>query len=434
MADAMDSFAGRQAVAQASLSETERPNLLQVNEALRAGAPRYLDFEHAVADDDDRSAQGARRLSLSPAAVRTSVHRRQGTLTRSRTSSVTSKSTSPPNSVEAFAEPRRRERANTLDSHAPSDFDLPLHRVVSTTSYHHQRRPTFSNESAIRPDTVDPRVNPSEGGDVCFPAYEEPGKTAIIDYEELEEFVALKKKANPSAGTHRRKHSLSSQSNNLRVFQDLRPDTLKADVPQIVMSPSSAKGSSAGSEDLASKTLKDLKTDSLDEKKTLNQLENTNDPNRFSFFSSELDSTVHASELGDLVLPGDSFRDLFELGSGGGVWWLDMQNPSNDEIGAISRAFSIHPLTAEDIMTQEAREKVELFKQYYFVCFRTFYQMDQTSDQFLEPVNLYMVVFREGIISFSFVENPHAANVRRRIGKLREYVSLSSDWICYAMM
>lgn len=430
MADGMESFAGRQPVGQPSQPETERPNLLQVNDALREGAPVYLDFEQAIADDDDPSAQGARRLSLSPAAVRTPVQRPQP---RSRNSSVSSKSSSPPNSVEAFAEPRRRERANTLESRIPSDLDLPLHRTVSTTS-HHQRRPTFSNESAIRPDTMDPRVNPSEGGDVCFPPYEEPGKTAIIDYEELEEFVALKKKANPSAGPNRRKHSLSSQSRNLRVFHDLRPDTIKADVPQIVMSPSSAKDSTTESEDLTSKTLKDLNADTLNEKKIFNKLQNTNEPNRFSFFSSELDSTIHASELGDLVLPGDSFRDLFELGPEGGVWWLDLQNPTNEEIGAISRAFSIHPLTAEDIITQEAREKVELFKQYYFVCFRTFYQIDQTSEQFLEPVNLYMVVFREGVISFSFVENPHAANVRRRIGKLREYVSLSSDWICYAMM
>jgi magnesium transporter len=38
------------------------------------------------------------------------------------------------------------------------------------------------------------------------------------------------------------------------------------------------------------------------------------------------------------------------------------------------------------------------------------------------------------VLTFSFVENPHASNVRKRIGKLRDYVSLSSDWICYAMI
>jgi magnesium transporter len=60
--------------------------------------------------------------------------------------------------------------------------------------------------------------------------------------------------------------------------------------------------------------------------------------------------------------------------------------------------------------------------------------MDKTSEEFLEPVNFYMVVFRDGVLTFSFDDNPHAANVRKRIGKLRDYVALSSDWICYAMM
>jgi magnesium transporter len=172
----------------------------------------------------------------------------------------------------------------------------------------------------------------------------------------------------------------------------------------------------------------------VDEKDIVEKLQNENEPTRFGFFSSESQSTVHAAELGDLVLPGDTFRDLFQLGPEGGVWWLDVLNPTEEEVAALSRAFSIHPLTTEDILTQEAREKVELFKQYYFVCFRTFYQLDKTDERFMEPVNFYMVVFRDGVLSFSFTENPHAANVRKRIGKLRDYVSLSSDWICYAMM
>jgi magnesium transporter len=286
----------------------------------------------------------------------------------------------------------------------------------------------------MRPDTMDLRVNLTEDADVCFPPCDEPGRMSIIDYEELEEFVALRRQANPPTNrSNQRKHSLSSQSKQPRLFHDLRPKSKTSEVPQIVIHPLSTNGSSSECIDERLKNLESQYGKALDEKE-LFAMQNENGPNRYSFFSSEFQSTVHAAELGDLVLPGDTFRDLFQLGPDGGVWWLDVLNPSNDEVGAISRAFSIHPLTAEDIMTQEAREKVELFKQYYFVCFRTFYQVDKSSEDFLEPVNVYMVVFREGVISFSFTINPHAANVRKRIGKLREYVSLSSDWICYAMM
>lgn len=99
----------------------------------------------------------------------------------------------------------------------------------------------------------------------------------------------------------------------------------------------------------------------------------------------------------------------------------------------IAKAFGIHALTAEDIMMQEAREKVELFRSYYFVNYRTFEQ-DTNSENYLEPVNMYVVVFREGVLSFHFSQTPHPANVRRRIRQLMDYLILSSDWISYALI
>ncbi|KAM5355709.1 hypothetical protein ACJ41O_002355 [Fusarium nematophilum] len=115
------------------------------------------------------------------------------------------------------------------------------------------------------------------------------------------------------------------------------------------------------------------------------------------------------------------------------VWWLDVLCPTEPEMKVISKAFGIHPLTAEDIMLQEAREKVELFRHYYFVNYRSFDQ-DNNSENFLEPVDMYVVVFREGVLSFHFSKTPHPANVRRRIRQLRDYLILSSDWISYAII
>ncbi|KAH6898423.1 hypothetical protein B0T10DRAFT_472586 [Thelonectria olida] len=115
------------------------------------------------------------------------------------------------------------------------------------------------------------------------------------------------------------------------------------------------------------------------------------------------------------------------------VWWLDVLCPTEPEMKVIAKAFGIHPLTAEDIMLQEAREKVELFRHYYFVNYRSFDQ-DNNSENFLEPVDMYVVVFREGVLSFHFSMTPHPANVRRRIRQLKDYLILSSDWISYAII
>ncbi|KAF9879751.1 CorA-like Mg2+ transporter [Colletotrichum karsti] len=115
------------------------------------------------------------------------------------------------------------------------------------------------------------------------------------------------------------------------------------------------------------------------------------------------------------------------------VWWLDVLSPTEAEMKVLSKAFGIHPLTAEDIMVQEAREKVELFRHYYFVNYRSFDQ-DQNSEDYLEPVNMYVIVFREGVISFHFSMTPHPANVRRRIRQLKDYLIVNSDWISYAII
>lgn len=131
------------------------------------------------------------------------------------------------------------------------------------------------------------------------------------------------------------------------------------------------------------------------------------------------------------------------------VFWLDVLQPTYDEMRVISRAFGIHKLTAEDIMEQEAREKVELFRNYYFVNYRTFEQ-DEKSEDYLEPVNMYFVVFKGGVISvsrllhmprayltyvqFHFSQMPHPPNVRRRIRQLAEHQYTDSDWISYAII
>ena len=100
-------------------------------------------------------------------------------------------------------------------------------------------------------------------------------------------------------------------------------------------------------------------------------------------------------------------------------------------------------------MLEETREKIELFRNYYLVCFRSFDQ-DPYSQTYLEPLNMYIIVFREGTLSvrsiphsfpksvvdeqFHFRGTPHPQNVRRRIKQLKDYISVTSDWISYALI
>ncbi|OSD04508.1 cora-domain-containing protein [Trametes coccinea BRFM310] len=221
-------------------------------------------------------------------------------------------------------------------------------------------------------------------------------------------------------------------------------------------------------------------------------------PYRFSFYSNALSATIHARSLSELPAEGQSFEDLFMgrkesqessnnastrpsllnrglgsapksgtasplpepgpvhdapsgiakslqaiqterrpgdtvAGTEGYTWWLDVLAPTDEEMKLLSKVFSIHPLTTEDIQMEETREKIELFRNYYLVCFRSFDQ-DQYSPTYLEPLNMYIIVFRDGILSFHFRPTPHPQNVRRRIKQLKDYISVTSDWISYALI
>ncbi|CAO2649406.1 Nn.00g067910.m01.CDS01 [Neocucurbitaria sp. VM-36] len=415
-------------------SVQERPHLLlQVNEALEENITRR-DFESAIVDDDQHLLPDAygRRPSLahSPHARRDTFRRPRDPaverLSRSRASSTSSRSVSPPNSVDAFAGPRRRDRANTLQSHAGSEVDLSLHRTHSRAT---ARRPTISDERPEELHNIEiASAHSSAEEDVCFPVSEDPGKTTRFDYEELEEFVAEAQEKTPIGQPLRHKTSVASHlSKKAKIFADLRPKSSQSITPKNEADSATLKDvDPAIQEKLAEEGLAHMFSDN----KNVADVQS----NRWTFFSSELDDTIHAAELGGLLMPGERFRDLFETPPDGGVWWLDMVNPTEEEVFAISKAFGVHPLTREDICIQEPREKVELFHQYYFVSFRSFFQADKDSEDYLEPVNFYAVVFKEGLLTFTFCESPHTLNVRKRISRLRDYINLNADWICYALI
>ena len=223
-------------------------------------------------------------------------------------------------------------------------------------------------------------------------------------------------------------------------------------------------------------------------------------------------------------------------------FWLDVSNPTEEEMKVISKAFGIHPLTTEDIFLGEVREKVELFKDYYLICFRSFdivaekhirkknekngngdanetstgsnestngnngglmglvrklwgskgnpaetarlikrrastmsymggfgnsgnnpvsvksqttnqkrkslLRKRQEREKFkrksgdrhkprageLEPLNVYIIVFRTGVLTFHFAPTPHPINVRRRARLLKDYLDVTADWIAYALI
>ena len=377
-----------------------------VNERFLHPNPR--DFEHAVIDGDS----GA----VSPA------------FDRSRRPTVASidRDVSPPSSMKAFAEARRWDRDISTTDLIPTkpilearrNEECSMHRTLSANSRHSRRSLRSRRYTNDNDATSLAASTPSVEEDVCFPQpvldEKRDKRKLYIDFDYLEKFIAEEE----------RDRTPPKNQPKPRLFNDLRTQHQKI-----------ANSDDENSKDLSGDSSFDKRAERsvFDEKFEMQQAA---DLNRFSFFSSAWESTIHAAEFKDLIMPGESVRGLFTFPENeqDGVWWLNMVNPTEEEIRPICRAFGIHPLTAEDIQTQETREKIELFPSYYFACFRSFHSIEVDGHAELEPYNVYVIVFREGILTFSFAPNPHAAHVRKRITSLQDYLVLNSDWICYALM
>lgn len=366
------------------------------SDASRSALPhpsiRVRDFEEAVIDDEAGE--------ISPMGRR----QRRGTVD----TTASSREPSPPNSVKAFAL-ARRPPALSFSEQRPDNAELQ--RTMSITSRHsHRSRSRTVKDSDVA--SVNTNRSAAEE-DVCFPHDNRDGPNFYVDFEFLEDFIRSQ-----------RNERLSSDG---REFADLRPQTTNGGPTQMATADGDIIEMPSGSsiqEEKAKVEPRQAVTEKIPAQ-------------RFSFFSSAWDQTIHAADLEDLALPGEELRSLFTFPNDGEdyVWWLNVNCPTDDEVRAICKAFGIHPLTVEDITTQEAREKIELFKSYYFANFRSYMAVyDEDGDREFEPFNMFVIVFREGILSFSHTFNSHASDVRQRISTLKDYVDLSADWICYAII
>ncbi|KAJ3816001.1 hypothetical protein F5876DRAFT_71491 [Lentinula aff. lateritia] len=133
-------------------------------------------------------------------------------------------------------------------------------------------------------------------------------------------------------------------------------------------------------------------------------------------------------------------------------WFLDVASPTSEDMRAIGKLLHLHPLTLEDILQQDPREKLERFPKlgYYFISFRAIesrtigtkigrhidFGTDTGGDEgpFLES-NVYLVVFNEGVCSFHFTDaSEHIDRVRNRIISLEKTINMSSAWIAHSLL
>jgi Mg2+ and Co2+ transporter CorA len=181
-------------------------------------------------------------------------------------------------------------------------------------------------------------------------------------------------------------------------------------------------------------------TSSVHEK--LAQIEKPQQPDHFSFFSSDTLNTSTGSSW-DELFPGGEIDHIIQEKTkqrpdpSRPTWWIDVCDASEEDVSQLAQALSIHPLTVEDIVIREPREKVEVFKNYYLISFQTLVDNAKEEEErpgYPHPAEMYILVFQYGVVTFSPSGCHHIKRVRSRIRKMHDPLILSSDWICYALM
>jgi len=152
----------------------------------------------------------------------------------------------------------------------------------------------------------------------------------------------------------------------------------------------------------------------------------------------------NGNELTNFIQHVNSFQSLKPIGNElisetmeKSFFWIDVLNPTKEEIAVLSDVFGIHPLTVEDIGDDEVnteykdnREKLESFLNYYYLCVNSFEEDDYSE---IHPVNVSILVFKNCVLSFHLRPLPHTEHVLRRIVQLSKYdFKVNGDWIAYA--
>eukprot|EP00126_Sphaerothecum_destruens_P007196 Sdes_comp19733_c0_seq2m11710 len=115
-------------------------------------------------------------------------------------------------------------------------------------------------------------------------------------------------------------------------------------------------------------------------------------------------------------------------------FWIDCFAPSLNELEMCKCIFQLHPLSVENILSEECRDKVEIFENYLFLSLRTPVKIESNLSAFAEEtliVNWYVAVFSNCILSFHNHPIPH---VDRMISRLKISSFLRPDWIFYFIL
>ncbi|MFO7704213.1 MAG: magnesium/cobalt transporter CorA [Halopseudomonas sp.] len=123
----------------------------------------------------------------------------------------------------------------------------------------------------------------------------------------------------------------------------------------------------------------------------------------------------------------------YAVRSGDHVAWLNVDGVHQVEvIEALGRAFNLHPLVMEDILSIDQRPKVEDYEGYLYLVMRVL-RYDVTSHE-IQSEQLSLILGERFLLSLQELPGGIFDGIRRRLQEGRQIRSMQADYLAYALL
>ncbi|KJE91002.1 hypothetical protein CAOG_02211 [Capsaspora owczarzaki ATCC 30864] len=142
---------------------------------------------------------------------------------------------------------------------------------------------------------------------------------------------------------------------------------------------------------------------------------------------SQTNSTRTYADLSELL----SHNPDEVLSPGGQQFWIDVHKPTKHDMRMMEHVFNLHPLTTEDVLSDDTREKLEVYDNYLFICLHS-YSLNEMDYSLNDNGLVFVCLFANYVITFHDVVSPPITRVYQRLKRKASHVR--PDWVVYFVL
>jgi magnesium transporter len=116
----------------------------------------------------------------------------------------------------------------------------------------------------------------------------------------------------------------------------------------------------------------------------------------------------------------------------GGMAWIGLYRPDEQELNSLAAEFDLHPLAIEDAITAHQRPKLERYGATLFVVLRAARYLDEVEE--VEFGELHVFIGADFVVTVRHAEKPDLAVVRKRLEDDPKLLALGTEAVLYAIL